>query len=314
MTRLKWISGERLSPIHAARCFSIGAHGVDEAISRGIAGPVANLNGRLAGADVDLSVFWSNLMAAVAAGESDADAAREALIAAGCSSLSCDTTAAGVTSELADVRSVYQQRYPKLSEQLQLRGRPIREQWDGYGLGLLKRIGKLTHPSFLPKNVTALLLSPYRAGDGGIDSSASRLWIEAVLTNPVHDLPEILRLVWLVAQIGLIEALSVGPEDSHGDPWVPPARLPRIASLSMMALTLEAASHLEIIGTPPDQLSILFAKTAQAWRITVDNETLDALDHWWRQFRDLQTPPPVTLKALDRMLSATSPSQPGTRL
>lgn len=302
MTRLRWTTGERLSPIHAARCFALGIRGVDGAIVSGIEAPVAELSNRLAAAEIDLALFWQRLMSSAAAGESDFDACVAALTAAGCSSLSLDSTASAIASRLAEVRLVHLERFPKLAEQLTLRGRPLREQWDGFGMGLLKRIGKLTHPSFLPKNATVILLSPYRGGDGGLAASAQRVWIEAMLTNPVPEIPEVIRLVWLIGQAGLTEGLSTGPEDSRGGPWVVPARLPRVAALAMMPLVLEAASYLEMIPQPADKLSSLFASAAQAWRLGVDVSTLDALEHWWRQFQDLQTPPAVTLKALDRML------------
>lgn len=312
MTRMRWTPGDRLSPIHAARCFSIGIQGVDESISRGIAGPMANLASRLAGADIDPAIFWPRLVGAAAAGDSDLEACHAALHTARCSVLSIDATAGGLASQLAEVRMVYQDRYPKLAEQLVLRGRPIREQWDGYSAGLLKRISKLTHPSFLPKSIHTILLSPYRGGDGSLDASSARVWIEAVLTNPIPEIPEVLRLVWLVAQVGLIDGLSTGPEDSHGDPWVPRSRLPRVAAIAMMPLTLEAAAYLEMIPTPADQLPSLFAKAAQSWRIPLDGPELDAVGNWWRQFQDLQTPPPVTLKALDRMLHAGATSNSGS--
>jgi len=313
MTRLRWTTGERLTPIHAASCFALGARSVDDSIARGIAAPMAELNSRLAAADIDLSLFWKRLETAVAAGDSDFVACSSSLIDAGCSSLAIDATANAIVSQLADIRLIHNERYPKLAEQLALRGRPIREHWDGYGAGLLKRIGKLTHPSFLPKNVAVQLVSPYRGGDGGLDVSGSRVWIEAVLTNPIPEIPEVLRLNWLIAQIGLIEALSAGPDDSRGDPLVAPARLPRVASLATMALTLEAAAYLELIATPLVSLSSMFANAAAAWRLQADSETLDVLANWWKQFQDLQTPPPVALKALDRMLHPEPAFKQGAR-
>ncbi len=65
------------------------------------------------------------------------------------------------------------------------------------------------------------MLSPYCGGDGELDVNSNRLWMEAVLANPVPQLPEVLRLTWLVARLGMVSALSAGTEDSHGDPWVP---------------------------------------------------------------------------------------------
>jgi hypothetical protein len=313
MTRLRWTTGERLTPIHAARCFALGIRGVDAAIVKGMEAPMAELSSRLAAAELDFGLFWQRLVRDSAAGASDLDACTAALTSAGCSPLSVDAIASAIVSQLADIRLVHQERFPKLAEQISLRARPLREQWEGYGAGLLKRIGKLTHPSFVPKNVSCLLLSPYRGGEGGQDASAQRIWIEAVLTNPFPEVPELLRLVWLVSQVGLIEGLLSGTEDSHGDPWVAPPHLPRVAALAMMPLTLEAASYLELIPASPQTLPSLFGKAAQAWRISIDVPTLDILENWWRQFQDLQTPPAVTLKALDRMLHPGAEANMGTK-
>ncbi len=308
MTRLRWLTGERLTPIHAARCYAIGARAVDQELIGGIAPSMDEFNHRLAAAEIDINKFWRRLLSAAAAGDNDLESCASALFAAGCSSLTLDSIAAALASRLAEIRLVHQERFPKLAEQLALRGRPLREQWDGYGAGLMKRIGKLTHASFLPKQATALLLSPYRGGDGGIDASAARVWIEAVLTNPFPQVPEVLRLAWLIAQIGLIDGLSAHSDDSHGDPWVAPARLPRVAALAMLPIALDAGVYLELIPTPQDGLSSIFPQAANAWRFPIDSATLDVLENWWRQFQDLQTAPPVTLKALDRMLHAETMS------
>ncbi len=313
MTRLRWLTGDRLTPIHAARSYATGIQGVDELATRQLAPAMNEFNSRLAAAEVDFSVFWQRLFFGVASGLSDSAACSLALTDAGCSPLAIDTLAGALTSQLADLRLAYAERYPKMVEQLTLRGRPLREQWDGFGAGLLNRIGKLTHPSFLPKSVTAILLSPYCGGVGGLDATASRLWIEAVLTNPCPEVPEVLRLVWLLSQLGLIEAMTSGTEDSQGDPWVAPTRLNRVAALAMLPLTLDAGSHLELIPPPPSSLPPLFAKAAQTWRLAVDELTLEKLASWWRQFQDLQTPPPVALKALDRMLHPDASPTPGLR-
>jgi len=311
MTRLRWITGERLTPLHAAKCFALGIRGVDESISHAIAQPMNELNSRLAAVDIDLDVFWLRLISTVASGESDFEACSSSLISAGCSPLSVDVTASAIASHLAELRLSHNERCPKLADQLALRGRPLREQWDGYGAGLIKRVAKLTHASFLPKSVTAMLLSPYRGGDGGFDPSSARIWIEAVLTNPLSDLPEVLRVLWLVAQVGMIDALTTGSEDTNGDPWVAPTRLPRVASLATMALALEAGSYLELIPVTSDQLPTHFRKAAGAWRIPLDETSFAVMENWWKQFQDLQTTPPVTLKALDRMLHPTPTANHG---
>ncbi len=100
----------------------------------------------------------------------------------------------------------------------------------------------------------------------------------------------------------MISALSAGTEDSHGDPWVPHARLPRVAELATIPLTLEAASYLELVPSLDDAWADWMELASKAWRVSIDQPTLDVLLQWWKQFLDLRTAPAVTLKALDRML------------
>ncbi len=190
MTRLKWIPGDRLTVIHAARNYLAGVESVDPSIHRLISDSLGDLYDRLLAAEIDMTVFWRRLQCAVAAGDDDQSACSAALLAAGCSPLASDQVASAITSKLTDLRLGYQQRQPKLAEQLTLRSRPLREQWDGFGGGLTKRIAKLTHESFIPKSATVLMLSPYCGGDGELDVDSSRLWMEAVLANPVPQLPK----------------------------------------------------------------------------------------------------------------------------
>lgn len=298
MTRMRWEASDRLSALHAARCWAGGARGIDPELVTKIAPPLTELTRRLAASELDLEVFWGRLIAASAAGASDPEACREALTAAGLGELGLDAAASAILTCLADTRLAYQERFPKAAQQLSLRARPLREQWDGYGAGLLRRIAKKTHDSFIPKNVTCILISPYRGGDGDCDAAESNLWIEAVLTNPVASLPEVLRLAWLVTRIGIGAAVLADPtaEDPEGR-----SRAPLVVALASLPVVLDAACYLELVQSSVVNASLIEMAT-QAWFGPLAPTVAETLDKWWSQSEQLQPPFPVALKALDRML------------
>ncbi len=121
MTRLKWIPGDRLTVIHAARNYIAGVESVDVSAHRLISDSLGDLYDRLLAAEIDMTVFWRRLQCAVASGDDDQSACTSALLAAGCSPLASDQVASAITSKLTDLRLSYQQRQPKLAEQLTLR-------------------------------------------------------------------------------------------------------------------------------------------------------------------------------------------------
>lgn len=307
MTRIRWEVSDKLSPLHAARCWAAGLRGIDPTLEEKIAEPLAELTKRLAALEVDLGTFWARLVACGAVGQSDQEACRSSLISAGLGELTLDASASAILNALADMRLAYQERYPKSSQQLSLRARPIREQWDGYGAGLLRRVAKKTHESFIPKNVVCVLLSPYRGGAGDCDPASSTLWMEAVLTNPVASVPEVLRLVWLVTRIGIgsrvlpIEAGVITGEDSN--------RATMVLALSALPVVLDAACYLEMTQSPT-VTAALIDSAVQAWFGPMESTVVEIVEKWWSQSEQINPPFPVALKALDRML----PGKPSLQL
>lgn len=299
MTRIRWEIGDRLSPLHAARCWAAGEPGIDPALARAISDPLTRLTQRLTEADVDLAMFWRVLVArAATVSVDDSQPARQALHAAGLSELLLDPTASAIVTMLAETRLAFQERLPKLAQQLDLRGRPLRQQWEAYGPGLLRQIGRQTHESFIPKSATVLLLAPYRGGDGDCNPAAGTLWVEAVLTHPVPEVPEVLRLAWLITRIGLTTALN------QGDPEQSAAAVDRrreLVGLALLPAVLQAGAELELCP-PIDQPSQLLGKALQTWDVQADQPLARTLEHWWAQSRQLKPAFPVALKALEKML------------
>ena len=108
-----------------------------------------------------------------------------------------------LTGNIADLEAAWLREQPALVEELAVRGRPLREQWEARGPGLLRAITKLTVKNFIAPSAEVVLVSPLVGGHGRAHLPSNRVTFEAVLTNPHPELPEILRLGWLLSQLNL---------------------------------------------------------------------------------------------------------------
>ena len=290
-TKIAWTLSPQYSPISATAAVCSGLHVVDAQLQSLIGDSATAINDRLALADVDNELFWSALIALCEREKDDRRRVERALIASGSGELAADSIAPTIAGHLVDVRIAYFEAYPKLSEQLPLRAGPLRQQWEARGPGLLAAIGRLTHQELLPSKATVAMVQPTISGGGGADPGTGFAWIEAMLTNPHQDVPEVLRLGWLLARLGLAR-----PAASR---LVEADRLPGVASLALLPIMIEAGRELELVGDV--EVSRLF----EVWNLRrlKSSEAIVHLNKWWAQMEDGETPFPVGMKALDRMLN-----------
>ncbi|MCA9137787.1 MAG: hypothetical protein KDB00_13540 [Planctomycetales bacterium] len=298
-----------LSVIHAAFVVATGAVCSDTKTESALRGPTSEINTRLASATVDIRAFWSALFASVAKGKNARDSCALALEDAGCSELQVDQIAAALGSRLDECRIAFQQRFPKLREQLELRAGPLKDRWQTYGPGLLIETARTIWGSappndWWPTEIDCLLVQPVRGGDGGFDSGQRRVWIEAMLTDNDPRVGEILRLAFWITQVAVGRHLDATlgrtstaryPEDFGSGthrrtslPW----------DLGCVPVILKAGAQLELFRA--DQLPIQTA--VRLWRLG-DEAVGDVVAKWWDQWHDAGAAMPVALKALDRMLA-----------
>ncbi len=148
---------------------------------------------------------------------------------------------------------------PVFLEQMQLRSGPLREQWDARGPGLLRELARLTEPFELPAPARVSLVSPLCGGYGHANQESANVTFEAVLTNPYQSLPEVLRLTWLLAQLGAV------------------AREPA----ALVPAVLAAGEELELA-----RLDLMCLKLAlKAWRVDCRHPA-EKLLRWWEAYRD----------------------------
>ncbi len=250
---------------------------------------VTAINQRLLSASLDISTFWRRLLIETADDQSDARACEIAVAAAGCSELQLDSTAAAILNRISECRAVMSSRFPKLAEQLPLRGRPIIERFEAYGPGLLRAVANYVWYNSPPKDwwpskFEGLLVQPILGGDGEYDSQSSRFWIEAMLTDADPSVPEVLRVVYLLT----CAAMDSHTRDRSGEqavslPW----------ALAAVPIVLTVAAELELVR--PDPLPIVAA--CRLWHAG-DGGSADTLVRWWENLQQTPAPLPIALKAL----------------
>lgn len=179
-----------------------------------------------------------------------------------------------------------------LVDELLLRGRPLLEQWDARGPGLLLQIARSTEETIAVDAAEVTLVYPIVGGNGIAHSAVNTVSFEAVLTNPSPTLPEVLRLAWLLSQLNLdlpMYADNVAAE--HRD-WV--------AQWATVPPVLAAAEHVELLQFSEASIG----EAIQAWRLPSSNQAGDhaaTLFDWWNTYEQGGTSWSVALAALEAM-------------
>ncbi|QDT61059.1 hypothetical protein SV7mr_35890 [Stieleria bergensis] len=307
--KLSFEPAVNLSSIHAAFVVATGAHCTDSKTESAMRGPTSEINTRLVSSMVDVRTFWSALFGTVAEGVSAREACPLALVKAGCSEMSAEQSAAGIASLLDQCRLAFQDRFPKLPQQLELRSSPLKDRWMTYGPGLLIQSAKVIWQGQPPKDwwptaVKCLLLQPIRGGDGGFDSGKRRVWMEAMLTDVNPQVSELLRLVYWVLRVAVGRHLSQTRENLSFNPTpVQDATDPedfgsgtfqqsRLAwDLGCIPVVLTAAQELDLIPSGPPPV----ATAVTLWR-RAEPAAAQAVENWWAENKS--TPMPIALQNL----------------
>ncbi len=202
---------------------------------------------------------------------------------------------AALSGLITEIEAAYVLLFPKLVEQLELRSRPLREIWEGYGNGLLAHIGRLTERELLVDQAEVILVQPVLGGYGMAQKGPNRVYVEALLANAIPELPEVVRLAWLLAQL---QSEMPSVRERIGE-----HRRHEIANLAMLPPVLAAGQVVEL--TKIDEANIALA--IEQWQIPVPVhlDSAPKLLSWWETY--LQTKPAwsIALTALDRMFGAT---------
>lgn len=297
--QLTWRASQSASCFHAAVAATEGYALADQQLAAAIDRPRKSLCQEIDFARLRPATILREMYALAAAGiEGDRLLVERTLARkAGMANVS-ETLLQRLTGQVRDLEVAYRNYHasrkgPPLVEELDLRSQPLRQQWQAYGPGLLNQIGRLTEPELLAESAEIVLVQPAIGGHGVAHLGNNRLTFEAVLANPVPELPEVVRLAWLLAQLQI--------DLPRYSDRIARERLDSLATHATLPPTLAAAREVEIV--PSGTESALQALNAWHMGAAASRESrAAALADWWGAFEENPPAWPVALAALDALL------------
>jgi len=235
--------------------------------------------------------LWRHLLPLSATLESNRQLAEVAITKVAGKTARGEVHASALAQAITGVESAMRTALPRLEEELALRVGPLRQQWEARGPGLLFGVKRLTEEGVLPASADIIVVHPALGGGGDAFPTYNLVTVEGVLANPHHELPEVVRLGWLISQLN-VDLPKYG-ENIHAD------RLPAIIQFAMLPAVLQAAEDVELVHASPQ----LLTKAIQAWDLPVpaDIEPTGLITDWWNTYRDGRPAWGVALTALDQM-------------
>ena len=276
--------------MHAAEASWRGQALVDPHLADVVRGPAAALAGEIAARGLPELAMWRNLAAFLPTFDTRRQAVKIAGLRSHGTALS-DLAVTSIAGAVTDLELAVGAAYPDLKQEIELRGRVLREQWEARGPGMLARMQRTLPDDVILQASDVLLVQPALGGDGKPHLVNNTVRMEAVLANPHAKLPESVRLAWLLSQLNLdVPKFS---ENIHPD------RLPHIAAFAMLPVVLEAAHYVELVTFDRDLLPLAI----EAWRlrVPVEVDAAELIANWWVTYQETRPPLAIALQALDQM-------------
>jgi hypothetical protein len=294
---LQWISSYSTSALHAAECLCRFSSQVQDENLRDKLGPAAQALGTCL-EDLDAQRtqgLWDELAVLGSKINSNSALANQLITEHGQGFVE-HSLIQRLTGSITDVEAAFKLLFPKYVEQFDYRIRPLQEQWIGYGSGFLAHIRRLTRSDELIREACVIGVQPILGGAGRAHVEHQAIHIEAVLTNPLPELPEVVRLGWLLSQLhslGFRSQLTYSQES-----------LRNLLPIAMLIPSLAAAEVLELT-----QCNEAIAELAiENWNIAIPanqdvlTELIPLLMDWWETCLKTKPDWSVAIKALAQRL------------
>lgn len=292
--QLRWLPSLSASCLHAVAAASSGKTLSDNAVATAIAEPARQWAIELNAAGLMPQRFWRHLIPLSATIESNHQLLELALN----KTIGRGSAAAAVLKRLVpiltQIETAMATACPDLAQQLPLRAGPLREQWEARGPGMLQNVVLMTDQRLIVPSADVVLVQPVLGGGGAAHLLYNSVRIEAVLANPIENLPEVVRLGWLLSQLNV--DLPMFSEAILSD------RLPRISGLALLPVILKAAETVELVRFDSETLQLALTH----WLDEEQNDELpQTILDWWETYQESRPGWHVALGALDKMIAAT---------
>src|SRR5207244_4282844 len=102
-----------------------------------------------------------------------------------------------------DVKNAFTTALPDLQASLVKNLQPLQGRWNVEGTALLARIVNGSEPGILVEEATVVGIYPAQGGGAAASLDYNTARIEAISDEPAEELPELLRLAWLLSMLNL---------------------------------------------------------------------------------------------------------------
>lgn len=288
----RWRASVSATCLHAAACRASGLGAADAKLAAAIDVPCDRLAQEIASAGWPLAESLDQLTALAAEIDNNRDLVSRAAARLRLSQVD-QAAHIRLAGAVSDLEAALRRAQPALGEELPLRIRPLREQWEARGPGMLFQIGRLTDEAVIPAAAEIVVVAPYAGGHGAAHVQYNHITLEGVLFNPIPELPETARMAWLLSQLN-----ADLPRFSDVIPY---GRSAAIFPMAMLPPALAAAEAVELGSC--SQASLEHALTA--WRLCHAEAAPAVATHlwnWWNAWLDHAQSWPVALAALEQLL------------
>ncbi len=293
-TSVTWRVASDLSAAHAAHVVATDGPCIDVKLEALLVDDVTQINTRLVSESIDVSRFWSHYLHQIAAQRTIEFACTDALASASENQWNLDQTSKAISRRLINARDVFARKFPRVEDQLELRGQPLRARWDTFGIGLLQQVDQLiwqggSSKNWWPPRVEGLLVQPVSGGAGSHDCDGKRFWMEAVLTDIDPTVSEVLRIAFLITSIAI---------DGYTKSVTENTRIQNLWSFASVPIVLEAAAELEMIRS--ERLPV--AEAMRLWDLGT-TEIAERVSVWWPLNSPSKEPLAMTIPRLAEKLN-----------
>ncbi len=290
--KLNWTTSLPVSCLYAADCLLHNRPFADPAMSDALADPVARLQEALREERLPVEAIWSHVVPLAANFPGQLELATVALTKV-IGRTEAQSRIGWLRGLLIDIRNAFTRAVPGSADDLAAGIEPLRQKWNLEGIGLLATMVNWTEPEIIVEEATVCLVHPVVGGGGAGHLPYNLAVIEAVPDDPLPELPEIVRLVWMLSTLNLdVPRYSESIENN---------RLGTVAALAMIPVALTAAAELRLTKQLPETLGL----AVQSWMPAPEKATewKTALEQWWETYSTMRPPWPTALKGLEVLLS-----------
>jgi hypothetical protein len=285
---IRWIISVAASCYYATGQILRGRVLVDAPLAKRLAEPVEEFEKACQPWAVD-PIALVDQLTALAIEPTECNQQAQRAIAKLCGTALVDRMATAVTHWMRQSQRLFLEVHPQALAELELRAVPLREQWEARGPGLLAQLKRQLGSEVLVDAADVILVQPVLGGGGVSHVAMNRISFEAVLANPVAELPEITRLGWLLAQLHLDLPLVQGQMTA--------SRALEVGAAALVPAILAAAQEVELIGSAEK----LLPRALELWRL--DGISAETLQAWWETYSTNRLPWGTAVAALHHLLA-----------